>query len=93
MVDLALAYSVGSGVEPDMTCQFEQDKRTSSWRDFVIAFPDALAASRSCRVLTDRWFSPHFSVLSDFRCGGGRRCFLAQGPPACLACLLLGYSG
>ena len=31
-----------------------------------LAVPDALAASHACYV-TDRWFSPHFSVVANFR--------------------------
>ena len=49
-----------------LTREFRQDECAGSWRDFVVACSDVLAASGSCRVVADRWFSPHFSVLSDF---------------------------
>ena len=34
-------------------------------RDFFVACPNALTASPSCRV-TDRWFTPRFSVYAEF---------------------------
>ena len=34
-VDLALAHSVGAGLEPDMTCKFKLDECAWSWRDFA----------------------------------------------------------
>ena len=55
-VDLALAYSLGAGLTPD----------AASRRDFFVGCPNALAASHACYV-TDRWFTPHFSVLARFR--------------------------
>ena len=39
---------------------------TGSRRDFFIVCPNALAASDACYV-TDRWFTPHLSVLARFR--------------------------
>ena len=41
---------------------------TTSRRDFFVGCPGALAASQACYV-TDRWFTPHFSVLARFRIG------------------------
>ena len=38
---------------------------TGSRRDFFLGNPDALAASSACFV-TDRWFTPHFSVIARF---------------------------
>ena len=35
-------------------------------RDFLVGCPGVLAASQACYV-TDRWFTPHFSVLARFR--------------------------
>ena len=35
---------------------------------FFVGCPGALAASQACFV-TDRWFTPHFSVLARFRIG------------------------
>ena len=35
---------------------------------FFIGCPNALAASQACCV-TDRWFTPHFSVIARFRIG------------------------
>ena len=67
-VDLALAYSLGAGLAPDATCRFSREGGTGSRRDFFVACPAALAASQSCYV-TDRWFTPHFSVLARFRIG------------------------
>ena len=35
---------------------------------FFVGCPSALAASEACYV-TDRWFTPHFSVVARFRVG------------------------
>ena len=43
-VDLALAYSLGAGKEPDATYKFKLDERAGSRRDFVVTCPDPLAA-------------------------------------------------
>ena len=67
-VDLALAYSLGAGIAPDATCRFSRQGSTGSHRDFFAGCPSALAASQACYV-TDRWFTPHFSVLARFRIG------------------------
>ena len=65
-VVLALAYSLGAGLTPDITCTFNRDYGTGSRRDFFVGCPGALAASQACFV-TDRWFTLHFSVLARFR--------------------------
>ena len=65
-VDLALAHSLGAGVRPDNTCTFNQDDGSGSRRDFFVGCPSALAASQAFYV-TDRWFTPHFSLLARFR--------------------------
>ena len=67
-VDLALAYSLGAGRAPDVTCRFDREEGTGSRRDFFVGCPNALAASQACYV-TDRWCTPHFSVLARFRIG------------------------
>ena len=67
-VDLALAHSQGAGLAPDVTCKFTREGSAGSRRDFFVGCPNALAASQSCYV-TDRWFTPHFSVLARFRIG------------------------
>ena len=67
-VDLALAHSLGAGLAPDNTCTFNRDDGSGSRRDFFIGCPGALAASHACYV-TDRWFTPHFSLLARFRIG------------------------
>ena len=41
---------------------------TGSRRDFFVACLGALAASQACYV-SDRWFTPHFSVFARFRIG------------------------
>ena len=41
---------------------------TGSRRDFIVGCPNALAPSQACYV-TDRWFTPHFSVFASFRIG------------------------
>ena len=64
-VDLALAYSRGAGLTPDVTCRFSGEDGTGSRRDFFVGCPNALAASDACFV-TVRWFTPHFSVLARF---------------------------
>ena len=58
-VDLALAYSLGAGVAPDVTCRFSREDGTGTRRDFFVGCPGALAASQAC-YFTDRWFTPHF---------------------------------
>ena len=68
-VDLALAYSLGAGVEPDATGEFKREDCVGSRRDFFVGCPDALTASDACKV-TDRWFPPHFSVLASFGIDG-----------------------
>ena len=65
-VDLALAYSRWAGTAPDATCRFSREGGAGSRRDFIVGCPNALAASDTCFV-TDRWFTPHFSVLACFR--------------------------
>ena len=67
-VDLGLAYSLGAGLTPGITCTFNRDDGAGSRRDFFVECPGALAASQACYV-TDRWFTPHFSVLARFRIG------------------------
>ena len=64
-VDLALAYSLGAGLIPDAACRFSREEGTGSCRDFFVGCPKALAASVACFV-TDRWFTPHFSVVARF---------------------------
>ena len=65
-VDLALAYSLGAGLIPDVTCRFTREGGAGSRRDFFVGCSNALADSQSCYV-TDRWFNPHVSVLARFR--------------------------
>ena len=65
-VDLALAYSLGAGGKPDAACKFRLDECAGSRRDFIVGCSNALAASTACRV-TDRWFTPHFSVFASVR--------------------------
>ena len=86
-VDLALAHSLGAGLAPDNTCTFNRDDGSGSRRDFFIGCPGALAASHACYV-TDRWFTPHFSLLARFRIGAWMAdiaCPIACQPlwPAC----------
>ena len=63
---MAFAHSLGAGAMPDNTCTFNRDDGSGSRRDFFVGCPNALAASQACYV-TDRWFTPHFSVLARFR--------------------------
>ena len=63
-----MLISLGAGLTPDITCTFNRDDGTGSRRDFFVGCPGALAASQACYV-TDRWFTPHFSVLARFRIG------------------------
>ena len=82
-----LAYSLGAGLVPDATCRFSRESGTGSRRDFFVACPGALAASQACYV-TDRWFTPHFSVFARFRIGAWMAdvaCPIACQPiwPAC----------
>ena len=79
-VDLAVAYSLGAGLTPDVTCRFNREEGTGSRRDFFVGCPNALAASHACYV-TDQWFTPHFSVLARFRIGAWTADFAC--PVAC----------
>ena len=65
-IDLEQAFATGRGVAPSRTCQFQLDEDKGSRRDFVVAFPIAMAAASACRVLPDRWFIPHFAVYAEF---------------------------
>ena len=65
-VDLALAFSRGAGTAPAATCRFSFEGGAGTHRDFLVGCPNALAASDAC-FITDRWFTPHFSVLARFR--------------------------
>ena len=65
-VDLALAHSLGAGSIPDITCAFNRVDGSGSRRDFFVGCPNALAASQACYV-TDRWFTPRFSLIAHFR--------------------------
>ena len=67
-VGLAFACSLGAGLAPDVTCRFNREEGAGSRRDFFIGCPNAVAASHACYV-TDRWFTPHFSVLARFSIG------------------------
>ena len=49
-----------------LLCTFNRDDGSGSRRDFFIGCPNALAASQVCCV-TDKWFTPHFSLLARFR--------------------------
>ena len=86
-VDLVLAYSQGAGLTPDITCSFYRVDGSGSRRDFFVGCPNALAASQACYV-TDRWFTPHFSLIAHFRTDAwiaDVSCPVACGPlwPAC----------
>ena len=88
-VDLALAYSLGAGLAPDVTCRFSREDGTGSRRDFFVGCPGTLAASQACYV-TDRWFTPHFTVLARFRIGAWMAdvAYLVVCQPIWLACWL-----
>ena len=85
-VDLALAHSLGAGSIPDITCAFNRVDGSGSRRDFFVGCANALAASQACYV-TDKWFTPHFSLIARFRIDA----WIAD--VSCpVACLLVGYS-
>ena len=62
-VDLSLAFSLAEERRPDATCKLRREDCVGSRRDFIFGCSNALAASNACFV-TDRWFTPHFSVVS-----------------------------
>ena len=68
-MDLALAHSLGAGRKLDATCKFRREDCVRSRRDFIVSCPDALAASTAC-VVTDWWFTLHFSVFASFGIDG-----------------------
>ena len=55
-----------AGLALDVTCRISREDGAGSRKDFFVGCPGALAASQACYV-TDRWFTPHFSVLARFR--------------------------
>ena len=59
--DLALAFLWVLDSLLILLVRFNRDDGTGSRRDFFVGCPNALAASHACYV-TDRWFTPHFSV-------------------------------
>ena len=69
LFDLEAAFADGCGKLPATTCRFETDGPPGTRRDFFLVCPNALAASTDCRVLSDRWFRPHFGVVAEFRLG------------------------
>ena len=66
-VDLALACSRGAGVALDATCKFKREGGAGSRRDFNVCCLNASAAPSDACFVTDRMFTPHFSVLACFR--------------------------
>ena len=64
-IDVEQAFA-GSGVALARTCQFQLDEDKGLRRDFTLACPIAMAAITACRVLPDRWFTPHFAILTEF---------------------------
>ena len=65
-IDVEQAFAIGRGVAPARTCQFQLDEDKGSRRDFTLACPIAMAATTACCVLPDRWFTPHFAILTEF---------------------------
>ena len=65
-IDVEKAFAIGRGVAPARTCQFQLDEDKGSRRDFALACPIAMAATTACCVLPDRWFTPHFAILTEF---------------------------
>ena len=63
---MALAFSRGAGTAPAATCRFSLEGGAGTRRDFLVGCPNASAASDACFV-TDRWFTPYFSVYACFR--------------------------
>ena len=62
---LALASSQAEEKRPAAACKLRREDCAGSRRDFILGCSNALAASTACTV-TDRWFTPHFSVLATF---------------------------
>ena len=81
-----LANGISAGRYVDLALAYSLG--AGSRRAFFVGCPNALAASHACYV-TDRWFTPHFSVLARFRIGAWMAdvaCTIACQPiwPACL---------
>ena len=68
MLILALAHFLGAGLAPDNTCTFNRDDGSGSRRTFFLDVRVLLLLLMACYV-TDRWFTPHFSLLARFRNG------------------------
>ena len=67
-IDLEQAFATGRDA-PSRICQFQLDEDKGSRRDFVLAFPIAMAAAAACCVSPDRWFIPHFAVYAEVSVG------------------------
>ena len=66
-VDLALAYSLGAGVETGCLLVSSNGRMVFVRVGLsIVCCPNALAASDACFVF-DWWFTPHFSVVARFR--------------------------
>ena len=91
-VDLALAYSQGAGLAPDVTCRFSLEDGTGSRRDFLLAVPMLLLLLRLAMLLIGGSLLT-FQYLLAFVLVPG---WLTLPAPCCmsayLACLLVRYS-
>ena len=69
LTDLEAAHAEGRGQSPSVTCRFQLDGPGTRRDFFFLACPNALAACVDCRVLEERWFRPHFGVVSCYNFG------------------------
>ena len=65
-VDLEEAWALAAGSRPAVTCKKAWDSVGGHRRDFMVGCPLAVAAVFSCKVLDDRWVSPHLAVRTLF---------------------------
>ena len=76
-VDLALAFSRGTGTAPAATCRFSLEGGAGMRGDFLVVCPNALAASNACFV-TERCSLLTFLYLLAFALMLGRLMLLAR---------------
>ena len=65
-IDVEQAFAIGRGVAPACICLFQLDEDEGSRKNLTLACPIAMAATTACCVLPDRWFTPHFAILTEF---------------------------
>ena len=67
-VDFKEAWALAAGLRPAPTCKRSWGAAGGHRRDFMVGWPRAVAAVRSCEFQADRWVAPHLAVRTLFDC-------------------------